>query len=194
MLCVDWLIGICEQLLVDAGLIGFPRAELIDLLERKAQAGGPSFQLLGDCTASSAGLPARARIEWLSGGPSLYTVLRAIYDSIGRTARVGHGALGGRLRELRVAGEGARSALCRSFLGAGVGAPVRVLQRSDAATAGAALFATLSLGQYPHARASFGDWVLPHLSEPEPVDRNLAALYDDGDPVRRPDELATGEV
>jgi erythritol kinase len=193
MLCVDWLVGMCEQLLVDAGLIGFPRTELIDLLERKAQAAaarGPSFQLLGDDDpALPAASPARARLEGLSGRSSLYAVLRAIYVSIGRTARIGHGTLGGSLRELRVAGEGARSALCRSLLGAGVGAPVRALQRSDAAAAGAALFATLSLGHHRDARASFPDWVLPHLSDPEPVDRELAALYDEEAPAHRQDEL-----
>jgi erythritol kinase (D-erythritol 1-phosphate-forming) len=176
-LCIDWLVGICEEILVDAGLIGFPRAELINLLERKAALatnGLPSFRLVGEDASTHLADPlARARLDRLSGRASLYAVLRAIYQSIGQAAGTSHGALGGRLRELRVAGEGARSALCRGLLGACVGAPVRALHRSDAAAAGAALLAAAALGHYRDARASFGDWVLPQLGEPEPVDRSL---------------------
>ena len=193
MLCVDWLVGICEELLVDAGLIGYPRAELIELLERKAEVATeriPTFRLVNEDSSTHLADPlVRARLDRLSGRASFYAVLRAIYGSIGQAAGIGHGALGGSLRELRVAGDGARSALCRSLLGACVGAPVRALQRSDAAAAGAALFAALALGHYRDAKASFGEWVLPYLGEPEPVDRSLCALYDDGAPARRPDEL-----
>ena len=187
MLCVDWLVGTCEQLLVDAGLIGFPRSELIDLLERKARATTgpiPAFHLLGAEASMhcAPGPAARMRLEGLSGKDSLYAILRAIYAGIGRSARIGHDALGDSLRELRVAGEGARSSLCRGILGACIGAPVRVLQRSDAAATGAALLATLVLGHYRDARASFPDWVLPHLSDPEPVEGDLAALCDEEAP------------
>ena len=151
MLCVDWLVGTCEQLLVDAGLIGFPRSELIDLLERKARVTTdpiPAFHLLGPA--------ARMRLEGLAGkGFPLRRPARDLRQHREERPDDGHDVLGSRLRELRVAGEGARSALCRSILGACVGAPVRALQRSDAAATGAALIATLVLGHHRDARASF---------------------------------------
>jgi erythritol kinase len=63
-------------------------------------------------------------------------------------------------------------------IGACVGAPVRRLSRPQPALAGAALVATVALGQYPSIEAALPEWVDPWLAVAEKVDPGLQVLYD----------------
>ena len=171
----EWLIGLAAQLLADAGLIGIGRTELVAILERKAAAAAPATLRLHQ-GAPSADLGGAAGLLGISGATTIYDLLRAIYEGEGGAARDCYGALGGRLEEIRVAGDGAHSTLARRILAACVGAPVRVLRRETPAAAGAALVAAVALGHHRDFADRTG-WVGPHLGDLEPVDRDLEAIY-----------------
>jgi erythritol kinase len=165
----EWLIGLAAQLLADAGLIGIARPELVSILEQKAAAAAPATLHLHP------GAP--AGFLGISGATTFYDLLRAIYEGQGLAARACYDALGGRLEEIRVAGDGAHSRLARQVLAACVDAPVRVLRREAPAPAGAALIAAVALGHYRNLAEASRDWVGPHLCAPEPVDRDLRRTY-----------------
>jgi erythritol kinase len=179
---LHWLVGTCEQLLADAGLIGFSRAEFAGLLERKAAAAPPRscrFEAFEAAADGAGQCPpfARARFHELSTRTDLYGMMRAVYEALAMAARGGYARLGGRPSEVRLAGEGSGSALCRAVIAACVGTPVRPLHRRDPAAAGAALFAAVALGLYRGFEDAREAWVEPHLGAPEPVDPALAAIY-----------------
>jgi erythritol kinase (D-erythritol 1-phosphate-forming) len=171
----EWLIGVATQLLADAGLIGIARPELVAVLEQKASAAAPAtLRLDPGAPTDSGGAP--AGFLGISGSTTFYDLLRAICEGEGLAARAGYEAIGGRLEEIRVAGDGAQSPLARQILAACVDAPVRRLRRETPAAAGAALIAAGALG---HDRdfAQGTEWVGPHLGDLEPVDRDLKAIY-----------------
>ena len=156
----DWLVGLAEQLLADAGLIGVPRRELLALLEHNAAA-APARAVLcrhGDGAGWS--------LSGLSGATTFYDLLRATDEALGREAATCYAALDHRPREVRIVGERPPSAVALQALGAGLGARVRPLLRAAPAATGAALTAALSLGVYDDLAAADADWVTPHLGPP----------------------------
>ena len=78
----------------------------------------------------------------------------------------------------RLAGGAANSALCRQILGAAVNAPIRIVERAEAGAAGAALTAAVSIGLYDTIADGLRDWVSPYLGDLEPIDQDLATVYD----------------
>jgi erythritol kinase len=177
-LAPDWLLGLAEQLLADAGLIGVPRAELIALLEQKAATARPGALRCRPVDAVSLD---RAGGAWglsgLSAATSFYDLLRATHEAVGLDARACYAALGQLPPEVRLMDEDAGSPLAREILAACLGASVRPLRRGAPAAAGAALTAALGLGLYRDLSAADADWVLPHLGPPLPVDETLRAIY-----------------
>jgi erythritol kinase len=153
----DWLVGLAEQLLADAGLIGVPRSELATLLEHKAAAAAPG----GVRCRRSEG--AGWSLGGLSGATSFYDLLRAAYEALGREAQACYAALDHWPQEVRVVCDQAPGAGALAMVGAGLGARLRPLLRTSPAATGAALVAAVSLGVYPDFAAADADWVAPHL-------------------------------
>lgn len=167
---VDWLVGLAEELLVDAGLIGLARGDLRAMLERRAAEARPGvvrFAADGN----------RGECHGLSGETTFYDLLRGVYESLGLATRSSCAALDLRPAEVRIMGDGAFSPLGRQILAACVSAPLRALGRENPAAAGCALVAAVCLGHYGSVPRGFGDWVEPHLAAPEPVDPELRAVY-----------------
>ena len=158
----DWLIGLAEQLLADAGLIGVPRSELRALLERKAAAAPPGGVR---CERAACASPCWS-LSGLVGATTFYDLLRATHEAVGRAARAGYAALDQRPCEVRIVGADGGGAGALEMLGAGLGARVRPLLRTSPAAAGAALAAAVSLGVYDHFAAADADWVARHLGPP----------------------------
>ncbi|MGH6900149.1 MAG: FGGY family carbohydrate kinase, partial [Geminicoccaceae bacterium] len=173
----EWLVDLAAQLLADAGLIGIGRAELVGILEEKASAAAPATLRLHPGAPAADHAPAPAGFLGISGATTFYDLLRSIHEGQGLAARACYGALGGRLEEVRVTGDGAASLLARQVLAACVDAPLRVLRREMPAAAGAALIAAVALGHYRDLAAGSRDWVGPHLADPEPVDPDLQRVY-----------------
>ncbi len=169
---VDWLIGVAEQLLIDAGLIGLPRGELRAMLERRA-ADAPVGALRYRPFADEAG--AGAAFDGLCGNTSFYELLRAIWAGLGRAARDGYAALGLQPAEVRFADLGGAGPTARAILAAYLGAPSRLIESPAPAAAGAALVAAVSLGHYRDLVDGFADWVEPRLSEIRVVEREPAS-------------------
>jgi erythritol kinase len=169
---VDWLIGLAEQLLLDAGLIGLPHGELRAMLERRAAEAAPKtvsyrpFAGEGD---------AGAALHGLSTATSFYDLLRGIYEGLGLAARDGYAALGFQPNEVRVNATTPAGPLAHECLAACLGMPVFMIGCEAPAAAGAALVAAVSLGQYPDVVEASRDWAEPRLSGVQPVDRKLEA-------------------
>jgi erythritol kinase len=173
----EWLVDLAAELLADAGLIGIGRAELVAILEQKAAAAAPATLRLHPGAPEADPAPAPAGFLGISGATTFYDLLRSIYEGQGLAARACYRALGGRLEEIRVTGDGAASPLARQVLAACVDAPLRVLRRERPAAAGAALIAAVALGNYRNLAEGSRDWVGQHLADPEPVDPDLQRVY-----------------
>jgi erythritol kinase len=177
---VDWLIGMAEQLVVDAGLIGLARGDLRATLERgaaEAAAVAPRYRPF----ASDA--DGHAALDGLSSRTAFHDLLRAVYRGLGGAARDGYAALGLEPAEVRVADTGAAGAPAREALAACLGAPVRTSACEAPAAAGAALVAAVSLGQYRSVADGFADWVEPRLSAQPALEREADLACAAGGPV-----------
>ena len=161
---VDWLIGVAEQVLVDAGLIGLPRSELRAVLERRAAEAAPPT-LRYRPFAAEPGVP--AAFEGVSSGTTFYDLLRAVHQGLGCAARDGHAALGSPPTEVRVTDTGAAGPLAREALAACLGAPLRTIGSAAPAAVGAALVGAVSLGHYRDVSEGIAEWVEPRLSATE---------------------------
>jgi len=181
---LDWLLGLCEELLAEAGLIGIARAELIGMLDRKAAQAEPGAVLFHPFLAESGsrgpslGAAGCGQLHGLSARTTFRDLSRAGYEGLGFAARDAYAALDHRPQEIRLAGELARRATCGQVLGACVGAPVRRVDRAQPALAGAALVASVALGQYAGIEQALAEWVEPWLGVAEKVDPALEVLYD----------------
>ena len=164
----DWLIGLAEQVLVDAGLIGLPQGELRAMLERRAADAAPGA-LRYRPFADEAGV--RAAFDGLSGDTSFYDLLRAIWAGLGRAACDGYAALGLQPAEVRVADTGAIGSLARAVLATSLGAPLRMFECQSPAASGAALVAAVCLGHYRDPIDGFAEWVEPRLSQPGAIEQ-----------------------
>ena len=170
---VEWLVGLAEQLLRDAGLIGLPHSELGALLERRAveAAGGVvSYRPFGD--GSGAG---GAAFHGLSAQTTFYDLLRGVYEGLGRAARDGYAALGFRPSQVRVNAATGAGPLAYECLAGCLDAPVFTIGCETPAAAGAALVAAVALGQYRNVIDGQRDWVEPHLREVQQLNRKRAA-------------------
>jgi erythritol kinase (D-erythritol 1-phosphate-forming) len=167
---VDWLIGMAEQLLVDAGLIGLPRHELRATLERRAAEAAPEALRYRPFAGEAS---AQAAFDGLSSHTTFYDLLRSIYQGLGVAARDGHATLGSEPTEIRVVDTGAAGPLAREALAESLGAPLRVIESEAPAASGAALFAAVSLGHYRDVVAGLAEWVEPRLSEMHRIEREL---------------------
>jgi erythritol kinase len=165
---VEWLIGMAEQLLVDAGLIGLPRGELRAVLERRAAEAAPTTVRYRPFAGEDHG---HAAFDGLSDHTTVYDLLRAIWTGLGLAARDAYAALGLQPTEVRIADIGAAGPLARTVLGGCLGAPLRVSSWEAPATAGAALVAAVSLGQYLDVAAALAEWVEPRLGTAEALER-----------------------
>ncbi len=196
---VDWLVGLGVQLLADAGLIGIGRDDLEAILERKAARARPGA-LLVQPFVTDHGLPetsaARARAHMLGLGreTTVYDLMRALHEGQGFAARTSHAALGPPPAEIRLIEDAGASPLRRAILAACTGVPVRVVERAAPAAAGAALLAAVALGHYRSVGEAAGQWVLPWLGEPEPVNSELQARYAQLYPIHCGAQPVTTEI
>jgi erythritol kinase len=159
----ELLVGLAEQLLADAGLIGVPRSELAALLEAKAAAATPGALR---CWRGGDDTGAAWHLSGVCATTTFYDLLRATHEALAAEAVACHGALGRRPRELRIVGTRAAAPLTIATLAACLGSAVRPLQRAAPAATGAALTAALSLGLYADLAAADAEWVEPFLGAP----------------------------
>lgn len=165
-----WLLDLLQDVLGEVGLIGAARDELSTLLLRRAAAAEPtrlarhprggSYQPCG-----------------LLPGSSLGDLARATLEGVGMAARQVLADFEIPVRQLRVAGSFVADPLVRGLLAASIDRPLRCSGRRDAATAGGALVATLTLGIESCAEAAGGRWVEPFLAPAEAPDQGLARIY-----------------
>ncbi len=120
--------------------------------------------------------------------------MRALHEGQGFAARASHTALGAPPAEIRLIEDGASSPLRRAILAACIGAPVRVVERTAPGAAGAALFAAVALGHYRSVGEARGEWVLPWLGAPEPVNPELQARYAQLYPIHCAAQPVTAEI
>jgi erythritol kinase (D-erythritol 1-phosphate-forming) len=169
---VDWLIGMAEQLLVDAGLIGLARGELRAMLERRAAEAAPASPRYRPFAGTAS---AHAALEGLSSDTTFHDLLRAIYQGLGLAARDCYAALGLQPTEVRAVDAGGAGPLAHEALAACLGAPLRTRACEAPAAAGAALVAAVSLGHYRDVVDGFAEWVEPRLLEAQTAARKLDA-------------------
>ncbi|MEZ5930746.1 MAG: FGGY-family carbohydrate kinase [Alphaproteobacteria bacterium] len=181
---IDWLVNIAARSAELAGADSVDRRSLLLCLDEQAGAARPGTLLFHPFISENGErgpfVEPRARAQFLGlstrTGPG--DMMRAIYEGMAFAGRDCYRALDLLPEEIRMAGGAANSALCRKILAAVVGAPVRTVERAEAGAAGAALTAAVSIGLYDDVADGLKDWVTPHLGALEPVDRELAAVYD----------------
>jgi erythritol kinase (D-erythritol 1-phosphate-forming) len=167
----DWLIGMAEQLLVDAGLIGLARGDLRATLElRAAEAAAQALRYRPFAEANG-----QAAFEGLSRSTTFHDLLRAIHHGVGIAARDSYAALGLQPREVRITDTGAAGPLAREALAACLRAPLRINGCAAPAASGAALVAAVSLRHYRDVVAACAEWVEPRLSDPLPVEHTASS-------------------
>ncbi len=197
---IDWLVGLAADFARSAGLDRIDSHDLLLNLDRQAGDARPGTLLFHPFISENGERGpfveprARAQFAGLSTRSAPGDLMRAIYEGLAFAGRDCYRALDHRPDEIRLAGGAANSGHCRKILAAVVGAPVRVVERVEAGAAGAALIAAVALGRYDDVAAGLDDWVTPHLGDLEPVDRELAAVYDRLFPSYRQGYLHMGDI
>ncbi len=194
---IEWLMNLAAAF---SGAEGVDKYELIRSLNRQAAKARPGTLLFHPFISENGErgpfVEPRARAQFLGlstrTGPG--DLMRAIYEGLAFASRDCYRALDHRPEEIRLAGGAAKSALCRKILASAVGAPVRIVERAEAGAAGAALTAAVSIGLYGNIADGLKDWVTPHLGDLEPVDQELATLYDRLFPAYREGYLQMNSV
>lgn len=172
-----WLVGLADELIADAGLIGLSRTDLVALLERKAAQAAPGRALFLPSTAPGSAPDTLVDLAGIGPETGLGEIVRAVYEGGAFAAQACHATLGALPDELRIAGRGCASPTFRRILSAALGRSVRASQRRDPATAGAALVAAVALGHHAGVDDAAAVWVEQWLGEPEPLDHELQARY-----------------
>ncbi len=181
---IDWLVNVAARLAELAGADSVDHRDLLLKLDHQAADARPGTLLFHPFISESGErgpfVEPRARAQFLGlstrTGPG--DLMRAIYEGMAFAGRDCYRALDHKPEEIRLAGGASNSALCRKILAASVGAPVRIVERTEAGAAGAALTAAVSIGLYDNIADGLADWVTPYLGDLEPVDEELAAVYD----------------
>jgi len=188
---IDWLVNLAVQFAKDAGADDVDSRETLLRLDQQAGAASPGTLLFHPFISENGergpfvNPKARAQILGLSTRAGPGDLMRAIYEGMAFASRDCYRALDHKPDEIRLAGGAANSALCRKILAASVGAPVRIVERAEAGAAGAALTAAVSIGEYDNIADGLKDWVTPYLGDLEPIDLDLATIYDDLFPAYR---------
>ncbi|MGI9502900.1 MAG: FGGY-family carbohydrate kinase, partial [Geminicoccaceae bacterium] len=188
---IDWLVDMAATCAELAGMDGVDRRDLLLKLDKQAGDARPGMLLFHPFISENGergpfvNPKARAQILGLSTKSGPGDLMRAIYEGMAFAGKDCYRALEHKPDEIRLAGGAANSALCRRILAASVGAPVRIVERAEAGAAGAALTAAVSIGLYETIANGLRDWVTPYLGDLEPVDQELAAIYDDLFPAYR---------
>jgi erythritol kinase len=181
---IDWLVDVAARLGDLAGADGIDKRELLLRLDQQAGEARPGTLLYHPFISENGErgpfVEPRARAQFLGlstrTGPG--DMMRAIYEGMAFAGRDCYRALDHRPEEIRLAGGAANSALCRRILAAAVNAPIRIVERAEAGAAGAALTAAVSIGLYDSIAEGLNDWVVPYLGDLEPVDQDLADVYE----------------
>ena len=181
---IDWLVNLAAECAQTAGFKAVDKRQLLLSLDEQACEARPGTLLYHPFISENGErgpfVESRARAQFLGlstrTGPG--DLMRAVYEGLAFAGRDCYRALDHRPEEIRLAGGAANSALCRKILASAVGAPVRIVERAEAGAAGAALTAAVSIGLYDSIADGLQDWVTRYLGDLEPVDQNLAAVYD----------------
>jgi erythritol kinase (D-erythritol 1-phosphate-forming) len=128
---------------------------------------------------------ARAGLLGIDQDVRMPEVARGVYEGLGLAARDCYVAMGGLPAAVRITGGAARSKSMRVILAACLNCPVRAAAHEEAAAAGAAMTAAVSLGQYPDMAACTARWIAPVQGEVEWPDPALARAYEVLFPVYR---------
>ncbi len=194
---IDWLVNLAAEC---TGVDNVDRHDLLLRLDRLAGDAPPATLLFHPFISENGERgpfvepKARAQFLGLSTRTGPGDMMRAIYEGLAFAGRDCYRALDHQPDEIRLAGGAANSALCRKILAGSVGAPVRIVERAEAGSAGVALMAAVAIGEYETIADGLGDWVTPYLGDLEPVDRELAATYDRLFPAYREGYAQMGSV
>lgn len=170
-----WLLDLLQDVVGETGLIGTGREELCALLARRAAEAAPAR--LAFRQRAMPGQRPGGLLEGIARGTDLGDLARACLEEAGYAARDVFQRLAQSPREIRVAGDLAADPIVRLSVAARLQVPVRSSSRADATTAGAGLFAALTLGLGGPKADAGTRWVAPYLREPEPPDPALIQAY-----------------
>jgi erythritol kinase len=178
---IDWLIALLREV---RGLDGnADRAAQIAEIDRLAHDAPPGRALYAPHIAPSGergpfqDSHARAQFVGFDSNTRFADLARSVLEGVALAARDCFEVLGGAPAEIRVAGGGAKSQALRKILAAALDRPVRRSLAGEEGTRGVAMIAMVSLGAATDVAACARAWVDPFLSDPEPPEAPLAALY-----------------
>ena len=189
---LDWLAGLVQDAarLAGSGTVR-ESGDILRALDEAAGAARPGAVLFHPFVSSSGERGpfidpfARAGLLGIDQGVRMPEVARGVYEGLGLAARDCYVAMGGLPMGVRLTGGAARSKSMRTILAACLNCPVRAAAHEEAAAAGAAMMAAVSVGLYPDIAACTARWIAPVKGEVEWPDPALVRAYEALFPVYR---------
>jgi erythritol kinase len=180
---IDWVLGLASGVLASQGISRNP-AEMIALVDTWIASSKPG-SLLYQPYVSEAGergpfvdANARAGFIGISSRHGYADLVRAVFEGLAFAARDCYAAMGALPCEVRLSGGAARSTALRKILGAALGAKICTSRREEAGAAGAAMIASVCIGNYASMDDCSTEWVAPLLATAEDPDEDLMKIYD----------------
>ena len=173
---IDWLLDVAVDLLASQG-VDKSRSDLLSSVDEWVGSGSTRGDILYQPHISDAGergpfinSSARAGFIGLNSQHRFGNLMYSVVEGLALAARDCYSSMGGAPAEIRLTGGAARSPALRRLFANTLGASLRTCAREEAGAAGAAMMATLSIGQYRSMEECVSDWVTPHLGKLEDFD------------------------
>ena len=181
---IDWLLDVAVDLLASQG-VDKSRSDLLNSVDDWVGSRSQRGEILYQPHISDAGergpfidSSARAGFIGINSQHRFGDLMYSVVEALALAARDCYASMGGTPAEVRLTGGAARSHALRRLFANTLGANLRTCAREEAGAAGAAMMATLNMGQYHTMEDCVSDWVTPHLSKLENFDAKEKATMD----------------
>ncbi len=182
---IDWLLALLTDAMLLGGAPALPRAQLLAKLNDIVLNAAPGQAIYHPYIADNGERgpfvdpQARAQLSGFSSGLGLAGLARSVFEGVVLAARDCYSALGPVPQEIRLSGGAARSPALRQLLANVLNRPIRVSTRDECGAAGAAMVASVTLGQHACVRDAMPEWVEAYVADSSTrPDAGEVALYD----------------
>ena len=187
---IDWLLALLTEAMQLGGAPALARAPLLDKLNDMVLGAAPGQAIFHPYIADNGERGpfvdphARAQLSGFGSGLGLPGLARAVFEGVALATRDCYTALGPVPQEVRLSGGAARSPALRQLLANVLNRPIRLSLREECGAAGAAMVASVALGQHACVRDALPEWVDTYLADSTTQpDTGEVTLYDQLFPI-----------